>query len=260
MLAHLRLAGLSIGDLRRLVSDRLGGIIIPEPLVELLWQKTAGQPLFSQQLLDSLLDQGLLTVKGADCLLAPETDLEILFSSESIQDLIKNRIDSLPPGAQMTLKVASVIGREFDRQVLEAIYPAEGQKQELVEDLRLLQKFGLITRQSEGPEARFSFTEILTQENVYGLMLFAQRRALHRAAAEWYDDTIKGQEAQSYALLAYHWEQADDPAKAIHYLEKAGDEANRQGDAPGAVRFFDRALALDANAAVLSDAYPNNEE
>ncbi len=259
-LAHLRLAGLPVGDLRRLVSDRLGGNSVPEPLVELLWQKTAGQPLFSQQLLDNLLDQGLLIADGIDCLLAPEADLDMAFSSQSVQDLIKNRIDSLPPGAQMVLKIASIIGREFDQRVLEALYPAEGQSQDLAGDLRLLESLGLIRRQSDEPTTRFKFTEALTQENVYGLMLFAQRRALHRTAAEWYEDTLESNQAQSFALLAHHWEQADDAGKAIHYLEKAGNEANRQGDSQGALRFFDRALALDANAAVLSERFNHSAE
>ena len=91
-------------------------------------------------------------------------------------------------------------------------------------------------------------------------MLFAQRRALHRTAAEWYEDTLESNQAQSFALLAHHWEQADDAGKAIHYLEKAGNEANRQGDSQGALRFFDRALALDANAAVLSERLNHSAE
>jgi CheY-like chemotaxis protein len=167
----------------------------------------------------------------------------------------KSRIDQLPPGPQLTLKVASLAGSTFSCSMLQAIYPVEADKRSLDENLRILEEQGMVERHVAEPELTYGFARVGIQEAAYNLMLFAQRRQLHRAVAEWYERTYADDAGSCYPLLAHHWRSADEPGKAIHYLEKAAEQARRNGDEQEALRFLNEALEIEAHASVLSDEY-----
>ena len=153
------------------------------------------------------------------------------------------RIDRLSPGEQSTLKVASVIGQVFTFDTLSAIYPEADERAHLLAHLRALAKADLIIQRST-ETASYSFRDSQTHETAYSLMLFAQRRQLHRAVAELLEQTAAG--APPYAEIAHHWQAADDLPKAVHYLEKAGEQAREGGDLEAARRLLNASLALNA--------------
>jgi len=92
-------------------------------------------------------------------------------------------------------------------------------------------------------------------ETSYGRLLFAQRRQLHRAVAEWYERTYADDLVPYYPFLAQHWSKAEDMAKAIEYLQRVGEQAQQRGDYQEAIRYVNESLALNAQAAVLSAGY-----
>jgi Adenylate and Guanylate cyclase catalytic domain len=172
--------------------------------------------------------------------------------SATIQSAINSRIDQLAPAHQLTLKVASVIGRVFAVDLLRAIYPVEDEKLHLDEHLQALDRLGLIARRPAAPAPSFAFGDSLTWAATYDRLLFAQRRQLHRAVAEWYERTYPNDLAPYYQLLAQHWSKAEDMARTIQYLEHAGEQAQQRGDHQAARRYFNEALVLSEQAAVLS--------
>jgi predicted ATPase len=176
-------------------------------------------------------------------------------SGESSHGWHKNRIDELAPGLQLTLKVASLIGSTFPYSLLQAVYPVEADKESLREHLAILEEHGMVKLRATQPEPSYCFSDADVQESAYSLMLFAQRRQLHRAVAEWYEQINADDIARFYPLLAHHWRRADEPGKAIYYLEKAAEQARRNGEDQGALRFLDEALEIEAHASVLSDEY-----
>ncbi len=167
----------------------------------------------------------------------------------------KNRIDQLPPGPALTLKVSSLVGTTFSCSLLQAIYPVEADISSLYGHLEILEQHGMVERLAAEPKDTYRFTEAAIQESAYDLMLFAQRRQLHRAVAEWYERTYADDLDCCYPLLAHHWSRADVPDKAMDYLEKAGEQARRHGDQQKAMQFFNEALEIEARASVLSDDY-----
>jgi hypothetical protein len=152
-------------------------------------------------------------------------------------------IDRLSPTEQLTLKAASVIGQVFTFDTLSAIYPEEHEYEHLLERLQGLTDLDLIVQRST-EAASYSFKDPLTHETAYNLMLFAQRRQIHRAMAELIERTDS--DTARYAELAYHWQAADDIPKAIHYLEKAGEYARELGDYEAASRYLNASLSLGA--------------
>jgi predicted ATPase len=167
--------------------------------------------------------------------------------------VIISRIDRLSPSEQMTLKVASVVGRVFGRQVLDDIYPAASGRSHLDEHLLTLERLDLITRNA--PHKTYTFRSLLIQETAYSAMLYSQRRQVHRQVAEWYEATHATTLAPHVRTLAHHWRLADEPAKAMHYLEQASQQARKAGAYQDAERLLQESLELDAQSAVLSADY-----
>ncbi len=178
---------------------------------------------------------------------------------------IRALVDRLTPAQQLTLKVASVAGQRFGAPLLHVLLPDESDREHLDEHLQALERLGLLERDVEAADQQsvegpvFSFRNAAVYDIAYEGMLYAQRRHLHRLAAEWYEGTLTDR-APYYALLAHHWRQAEDPGRAIRYLEKAGEQALRAGEFEAAERYLQESLELSAQAAVLSEGFYGQAE
>jgi class 3 adenylate cyclase len=241
-----------------LACEHLGVAGLPKPVVELL-PKAGGNPYVIEELVYQLRDDGYIAVVDGKCQVLPDIDLQSLAFPTTAQGVIISRIDRLSPPEQLTLKVASVIGHVFSRQTLHDIFPVAADKPHLDRHLQTLQRLDLIFQ--SGPDPTYTFKNLLTQEAAYNSMLYSQRRQLHRLVAEWYERTFLDDagaahpRASHYATLAHHWRHADDPAKAIDYLEKAGQQALQDGAHQEAERLFEEGLDLDARSGVLSAGF-----
>ncbi|MEA3208313.1 MAG: hypothetical protein QOE70_1370 [Chthoniobacter sp.] len=241
-LRHLRLEALDSSELSGLVCERLGVASLPAPLAALIHAKTQGNPFFSEEFAYALRDSGTITIAEGQCRVASGVDLSAVHFPDSVQGVIIGRMDRLPPSQQLTLKVASVIGRVFALRVLRDIFPIEPERAQLPAHLQTLDRLDLTPLESPAPDLAYIFKHVITQEVAYNLMLFAQRRQLHRAVAEWYEQRQAADLARFYPLLAYHWYGAEDLSRAVDYFEKAGDQALRNGAYAEAVEFFSRCL------------------
>lgn len=231
-----------------LVVRRLGVGRLPPAITRLINEKAEGHPFFSEELAYALRDAGLLHVVDGEARLAPGADPEALGFPGTIQGVITSRIDRLPPSQQLTVKVASVIGRVFAVRVLSGIYPVPGEEPQLRENLKRLERLDITPQESPEPNLAYLFKHIVTQEVVYGLMTTAQRRQLHHNAALWYENAGEGDTARALSLLAHHWRLAGDAERAISYYERAGENAFRDYANQEAIRFFGQALALSGEA------------
>ncbi len=220
----LTLEGLGDDELLELARRRLGVTSLPEPLAALIRDKAAGNPFFGEELVSELLEARAIAVEGGACrLLTP--DLQALSTPDTLQGLITSRIDRTPPKLQLTLKVASVIGRLFEPQTLSAIYPVEEDKPRLGNQLQQIESLGFTTLDAPPPHLRYLFKHVMTRDVAYNLMLFAQRRSLHQLLAEWIESRHQDELEQFLPLLAHHWTMADDKPKAVAYLIRAARHA-----------------------------------
>ena len=245
----VRLDAMELDDVEALVCQRLGVDTIPAQIGKLIREKSEGNPFFAEELAYALQDSGVLIVDGRECRLSKNyPNLESIMLPDSLQAAITNRIDSLNPSQQLTLKVASVIGRIFAFRVLHAVHPIEADRPALGDYMDTLTRMSLTLIESESPDLAYIFKHAITQEVAYNLMLYSQRRQLHQAVAEWIEHNYERDLSSYYALLAYHWTQASqDPEtlrhkqivhKAVEYLEKAGDQSLNNFANAEAVQFF----------------------
>ena len=260
---HVVLDMLSPQDTLALICQRLGVASVPTPVAELIRERAGGHPFFVEELSAALLEAGVITISGGECRIALEArELQQLALPRTLYGAITSRLDRLTPRQQLTAKVASVLGRNFLFETLRGVHPIAADTPYVADDLAVLERLDLIRTDTSTPEPAYFFKHAITQEVVYDLLAFTQRRQLHRAAAEWYERTHTADHAPLAALLAHHWSRALDaqqPAlleKAVGALEYAGEQAVRNYAHREAVRFFDDALRLQSPpAAATAPAY-----
>jgi class 3 adenylate cyclase/tetratricopeptide (TPR) repeat protein len=251
---RLVLDRLSPGEVEALVCQRLEATSVPEVVARLVEEKAEGNPLFSEELTFALREAGLVRVVGGKGeLVSGVGDILSLRLPDTVHGALTSRIDRLTPTQQLTVKVASVIGRVFAVGILRDVHPVrEAVAHILTDDLTVIERANLTVLDTPEPHLQYLFKHVITQEAAYNLMLLSQRRQLHRSVAEWYERASAGEPA----LLAHHWREAEVPAKAIHYLELAGAEALRDGAYAEAVRCFSALLELDDGGRGSADGRP----
>ncbi|HEY6073778.1 MAG TPA: hypothetical protein VIV15_10380, partial [Anaerolineales bacterium] len=251
----IKLDMMALEEVEQLVCQRLGVRSLPPQAGKLIREKSEGHPFFAEELAYALRDSGVLQMTDGESRLAPGYEnLEAVVLPENLEAAITSRIDGLNPSQQLTLKVASVIGRLFAFRTLEAIHPIQEDRPKLPDHLGALTRLNLTLVEAEAPDLAYIFKHAVTQEVAYNLMLFAQRRQLHQSAAEWIEQNNQQNIESYYTLLAYHWTQAAKAAegsghaaiasRAVEYLEKAGDQSLSNYANTEALEFFHQALEL----------------
>ncbi|HXD09065.1 MAG TPA: adenylate/guanylate cyclase domain-containing protein, partial [Anaerolineales bacterium] len=253
----IKLDAMMLDDVESLVCQRLGVKSVPPMIGRLIREKSEGNPFFAEELAYALREAGILIIENQECRVNSRfLNFEDLALPDTLQAAITNRIDSLDPSQQLTLKVASVIGRIFTFRVLEAVHPIEADRRALPNYLDTLTRLSLTVVESEAPDLSYIFKHAVTQEVAYNLMLYSQRRQLHQAVAEWIEQVNANNLESHYALLAHHWSQAAEVYdavrnehaifKAVEYLDKAGKQAMETYANQEAIQFFSQALEWDA--------------
>jgi class 3 adenylate cyclase/tetratricopeptide (TPR) repeat protein len=261
-LRQLEATGATVLELQPLTRDeslalacrQLGTSSLPEAVAGLLYEKAEGHPLFTEVLVDSLRENGVLVVEEGQCRLTVEpAHLESVRLPDTLLGAAISRMDRCPPPQQLALKVASVVGRSFSYRLLHDVHPVEQDRGALEQHLEALVQRHLTRVDRREPELVYAFQHGLFHQAAYELLAASQRRALHRAVAEWYE-RARGQEPEVYPLLAWHWLEAGEAVKALHWLDQAGTSAWRRGARHEAVHALQQALALEAQAGLVGTA------
>jgi class 3 adenylate cyclase/tetratricopeptide (TPR) repeat protein len=216
---------------------------LPEETRSLILEKAEGNPFFVEELLRALIDAGLLILRRGDTVALPQIrEIEV---PRTLQGLIAARIDRLTLPDKRALQTASVIGRIFQRGVLDNLLKTEPEPRQLDESLGELQRRALI-RQREAERAlsdrEYIFKHAITQEVTYQSVSLTRRKALHRTIAESIEALFPDRLDELAASLAYHYERAEIRRKAINYLTKAAERAQASYANEEAIRFFRASL------------------
>jgi len=249
---QISLTPLPFEDSLRLVCQRLGVTALPPLVAQIIRDKAEGHPFFSEELAYALRDTGLIQIENGECRVAPGVDLAQVAFPETVQGVITSRIDRLSPSEQLTLKVASVIGRVFAVRTLNAVHPIPTDRAHIPAHLDVLERLDLTPLEQVEPELRYLFKHIITLEVAYNLMLFSQRGDLHYAIAQWYEREYAERLEEVYPTLAHHWsraalsfsERVEWRDKAVHYLLAAGEAAQQAYALREAGPAFQQALDL----------------
>ncbi len=251
----LDLAPLDAAETDALVQGLLSLADLPSPLRKRILEKTEGNPFFVEELVRSLIDQGILVQKDGE----EEARWQVVGAVDAIEipdnlhALLIARIDRLEGEVRKTLQLAAVIGRSFYYRVLETIYQAiSAADGGLDEQLLRLQRAELIREAARLPELEYMFRHSLTQESAYKTILHKQRRAYHLQVGEAIEGLYPDRLEEFAAVLARHFSEAGDP-RALGYERVAGDSAFRLYAIPEAIDHYSRALTLAGEIEIEGD-------
>ena len=166
-----------------------------------------------------------------------------------VQELLRQRLEPLPPPSRRVLEVAAVVGREFDLAPLASRARRAG-PDALLDALAPALDAGIV-REVTGALQRYAFTHALMRETVYSRLAPTARIALHAAVGAALEATGPRDDVERSALAHHFFEaaQGGDPAKAIRYACEAGERALDVLAFEEAVRHFERGLAAAATHA-----------
>jgi adenylate cyclase len=210
------------------------GGAVPPILIERITSRAQGNPFYVEELLNYLHDRG---IDPGDLEALKQLDLPT-----SLHSLILSRIDQLTASQQLTLKVASIIGRVFRFEDLHNYYPSLDIAGKLKADLQELERLELTPLESPEPELTYLFKHPVTHEVGYESLSFATRVQLHGQYARYLENAYPDRADQLAPQMAHHFERAQIRDKARFYLVKAGEQAAANFANDEALTYFDRAL------------------
>ena len=222
-----------------------------DSLAAMIHERTDGNPLFMINVVDYLVDAGLLAsshearaAESAEILVADRIEVP-----RSVREMIERNLERLEPEEQAVLEAASVAGVEFSAAaVAAALERPKNEIEACCARLSRREQFvsaqGPITWPDGTVAARFRFHHALYQEVLYDRLPVGHQVQLHQRIAVR-EEAGYGERAGEVATeLAHHYSRANHKNKAIHYLQQAGERAATRGAVVEAEGHYRRALEL----------------
>jgi tetratricopeptide (TPR) repeat protein len=235
---QLRLDPLGPENATALLETLLGGDAGLEPLKRVLLTRTEGNPLFLEESVRSLVDEGVLAgERGAYRLLKAS---EAVHVPATVQAILAARIDRLPPEDKALLQTASVVGTDVPVAVLATV--AGRTADALAESLARLQAAEFLYETSLFPDVEYTFKHALTHEVAYGSLLQDRRRALHAQTVEAIESLYPERRAEHVERLAHHALRGQAWENAVLYLRQVGAKALERSAYREAVAAYEQAL------------------
>lgn len=238
----IRLIRLSREHTRDLLAAMLStaGDITSE-FLDSLYRETEGNPFFIEEVCKGLIEQGKLYHAGGTWRRA---DMRTIFIPQSVRGAILARVERLPAPAQEVLRLAAILGREFDFETLQAASRGEAlsslDEDALIAALERAERAQLIGEAPRAGRLTFTFAHALIpfalRENLSGL----RRQRLHRRVAA----AIESLRPNDIEALAYHFAAAGERGQAIEYSRLAARRAEALYAYEAAMQHLETALDL----------------
>ncbi|HVM39623.1 MAG TPA: tetratricopeptide repeat protein, partial [Acidimicrobiia bacterium] len=243
----LHLDPLSSEATSELVEALLGRRDLPKGVGDTLMERSGGNPFFVEELVALLEETGALAGEAATGAELPAT----------LRGLVAARLDSLTATARATVEDAAVLGRVGS---VSALVELGGQRDDhdVAATLADLSARDLLVVE----DGRFEFKSDLVREVAYETLTKSERARRHAAAATWLEQKARktGREDEYLEQLAHHWRVAaeltvdvatppadvptDARARALEWLERAGERAEERESVDVAEQLYDDALGL----------------
>jgi tetratricopeptide (TPR) repeat protein len=242
--ARLLLRGLNADEVRRLLSS-IAGQEVPWSLAEVVHRQTEGNPLFVQEVVRYLVEEGVISREGRLLRTSSETPVEMRIP-DGLRDVIGKRLSRLSESCNRILLVAAVIGRDFQLAVLQRV--AGVADDELFAALEEARKMAVVEEKTGvGARVSYRFAHAFFRSTLYEEIIAPKRIRLHRQVAQALEEVYKNRLEEHAAELAEHFSYSSDSAdleKSISYGQMAAKRASAVYAHGEAMRLLEQALAV----------------
>ncbi len=201
--------------------------------------KSEGNPFYLEQLVLDMYEQGVLVEESGEngrFYSLKQTRLEELPSN--INTILLSRLDRLDNEVKRVVRTATVLGQEFEFNVLSYMLhgtPNVGENVKIAEQKQVWRARN---------ELQYLFQSSLLRDAAYSMQLRQRLRELHKLAAEGIQQNAADDLEPYYTDLAYHYDKAEDYNQAIHWYTLSGKKAANEYANDEAIKQFSRALQL----------------
>ncbi|HEU0075337.1 MAG TPA: AAA family ATPase, partial [Dehalococcoidia bacterium] len=232
------LRGLTVDEVHRMY-EAIRGNEVPWGQAEAVHRQTEGNPLFVQEVLRYLVEEGYVVRQGARYV-GQGLGVGI---PEGLRDVVGRRLNRLGEKANRVLGVAAVIGREFRLDVLQMVLDAT--EEELFGALEEAQERAIIEQHDVLGAMGFRFTHAFFRQTLYEEIFAPRRIRVHQQVGRAIEDVYARRLDEHAAELAEHFSQSTEAAdleKAVLYAEMAAKRALSVFDHGEAVGRLEQAL------------------
>lgn len=249
-------------DGRQLLCNLLQTRHLPEDFQSLILGATDGNPLYMEEVLLALIEEGTLAQEESHWQVTQS--IERIQVPDSLYQIIQSRVDELDmgsPGARRLLWMASVLGEEFGEELLLHLFTSTGRgKNEFLSHLRELRNAAMIQRirkddpsKSSLSQREYRFRHSLVRQVVYENMLMERRCEYHSQVGHWLKGRYSEELSRHYDTLAHHYDQGRQWEDAFEYHRLAGTRDARAFANSSAVSHLRRAIEIADLAAPGTD-------
>jgi predicted ATPase len=226
------------------VAERLVGLELAHEFARYLYQESEGNPFVLTEMLNTLHEAELLWPIELDRWgLTANWKNQATQMTSSLRDTILNRVERLPHPEQELLKLAAVIGRTFEADLLQAVSQRSARSSLVIWQERRLVR--LVSTADTGHQYDFAHDKI--REVVYHQLPTAERQLLHGEVGIGLESR-NGAQSPSTPLapaIAYHYFESDRPNQALPFLLTAAQQAQQALAFTTVIRLCSQALALE---------------
>jgi tetratricopeptide (TPR) repeat protein len=217
---QLRVDPLGKENAEEMLSTLLGDGAELLPLKRVIIEKTEGNPLFMEELVEALFEEGVLVRNGAINLTRPLGQVKI---PPTVLGILAARIDRLPPEAKELLQTLAVVGSMFPLSLVREV--SEQPPEQLDRLLDGLQAGEFIYEQPAIGGVEYTFKHALTRQVADESLLSERRELLHQRTGQAIEALYHERLDDHYTDLAHHYRHARDTEKAVHFMRRAAEQA-----------------------------------
>ena len=238
---RVSLTGLSKDNVGELLQLMMGATPACD-LIDAVFGQTQGNPLFVTEVARFLAQAPILARDGHQGVSGVKIGIP-----DGVKEAIAGRLVRLSDACRQTLTTASVIGREFGLDQLQAINPEglDGTLLDLMEEALTAR----IIEEIPGAIGRYQFRHVMVQETLVSTLSSARRSRMHGEIGKVLELLYQDDLTSYAAELANHFSRSDTGTakeKLVGYSLMAGEKALARYAFEDAVAHFERALAARA--------------
>jgi predicted ATPase len=224
-----------VGEMMR----HIAGAAVPEALVEQVFDRTSGVPLFVEEFTKIVLESGVRDQAGEGGTLTRTLAAHEI--PATLQDLIMARLDRMG-GEREVAQLAAVLGREFSYELLAAVATLD--ESTLQAELAKLVQAEILYPKGRPPQCSYIFRHALLEDGLYNSLVKAKGQQFHRRIAEVLEARFPEITQTRPELLGHHFTEAGLTAQAISYWLKAGLRSRERSADVEAIGHLKTGLAL----------------
>jgi tetratricopeptide (TPR) repeat protein/tRNA A-37 threonylcarbamoyl transferase component Bud32 len=230
---------MSLSDVSELIKNILEQDDVPAEFCKLVYEKTRGNPFFTEEVVKSLKEEEVIYRLGNKWAFKDVSKIEF---PENVKNIVKARIGRLDEDCQNVLTLASFVGNDFTLDALCGVSGVEEDK--LLGTMETILKSGLVKEKVIRGEDVYSFADVIVRDVVHEEVSHIRHKKLHGVAGRALEKVYAKRIDEHFSELALHFLESGEKDKSLDYFLKAGEKAQRVYAHNEAFSYFQHALEL----------------